>query len=146
MKKEMDQKDAEKKMEKILKDVPKKLPSILGMLTTAGHLHAAKYDVKEISFAEEGAPDRTLIFTPVIFDDGGHMNCMFEVRMNALLTIQQAAELCGVKYRTIQRWRDEDGLPVFSVDGQPFFASGMVRDFAAKKGHCRSGKRLKKCN
>lgn len=78
------------------------------MLTTAGHLQAVGYDVEEASLHNDGAPCRALIFAPILMGEDGsdeidsHLSAMFEVRVNILLTIQQAAEECGVGYRTIQ--------------------------------------------
>ncbi|MCP4342882.1 MAG: helix-turn-helix domain-containing protein [Desulfobulbaceae bacterium] len=101
--------------------VPKNIPAYLSMLTTAGHLHAAGYDVQESALHEDGFPCRALIFAPILIGvDGndkidGHLQAMFEIRVNILLTIQEAAEECGVGYRTIQRWRDEKKIPVFTV-------------------------------
>ena len=66
---------------------------------------------------------------------------MFEVRANALLTMQQAAEECKVNYRTIQRWRDEKKIPVITVEGKQLFPSGIIKDYACKQGHLM-GRRL----
>ena len=102
-----------KKLEKALANCPEGLPFFLDALTKAGHLLAAGYSVQEEAIHEEGFPGRALIFAPVLLDEGGYLDILFEIRCNALLTIQQAAEECGVTYRTIQRWRDEKKILSF---------------------------------
>lgn len=132
-----------------LKSAPSGLPVYLGMLTSAGHLHAAGYDVQEASLHEEGLHCRALILCPVLIGEGGskkidgHFNTMFEIRMNMLLTIQETAKECGMTYRTIQRWRDEGKIPVFEKDGKQLFASEILKDYAARKGHLPGRPRLR---
>ncbi len=136
-------------IQKSTKDVPKDIPPFLTMLTTAGHLHSAGYDVQESPLHEEGAPGRALIFTPVFLGEegnneiDGHLDMMFEVRVNVLLSIQDAALECNVGYRTIQRWRDEKKIPVFEVNEKQRFASEIIKDYAAKKGHLPGRPRLR---
>lgn len=135
-------------IQEVLKAVPKDLPFYLKVLTIAGHLLAGGTRmVKEVPLHAGGAPGRALVFTPVIIEPekkGGqtrHLNTMVEIRFNILLTIQEAAEECGVGYRTIQRWRDEHGLPVFPVKGKQFFASEILKEFAAKQGRSKKHNR-----
>lgn len=138
-------KEPSQKLQKVLDEVPKDLPYLLGILTTAGHLYTAGYNVEEHLLVDEGFPGCAVIYTPVvIYDDEtekySHLNLMIEVRANALLTMQQIAEECNVNYRTIQRWRDENKIPVLPVKGKQLFPSEIVKDFAGKKGHI-SGRR-----
>ena len=99
--------------------------------------------MQESGLHNDGVPCRALIFAPVFIGEDdteeidGHLNMMFEIRVNVLMTIQEAAEECGVNYRTIQRWRDEKKVPVFTKDGKQLFASEIVKDYAAKQGHIR---------
>ena len=67
---------------------------------------------------------------------------MFEIRVNILLTIQEAAEECCVGYRTIQRWHDEKKTQVFEIGGKQLFASERVKDYTAQKGHLPGCPRL----
>jgi excisionase family DNA binding protein len=78
-------------------------------------------------------------------DDTGkvdsHINMMFEIHMNVLLTIREAAEQCEVGYRTIQRWRDEKKIPVFYIKRKQFFPSEILKEFAAKQGNSKNHNR-----
>jgi hypothetical protein len=143
MRKIMAEKQTE--IEEILKSVPKDLPPFLSMLMVAGHLHAGGYQVQEAR--AEGYPGRAVIFAPVILqrEDGsgieGSIDMMFEIRMNVLFTLQEAAEEANVNYRTIQRWRDEYKIPVLKrSDGKEFVPSLPLMEYAQKMGHVKRQK------
>lgn len=130
-------------IKKALKAVPQDLPFYLSILTTAGHLKAAGIpDITEEPLHDDGRPGQALIFCPVIVENEetgeieGTIDFMIEVRANALVTIQQAAAQCGVGYRTIQRWRDEELIfPVTKSGKKQLFPLELVREVARKKGH-----------
>ncbi len=137
-----------KEIQKELSNVPKNLPFHLHTLTSAGYLHAAGYNVTEQSLAEDGFAGCCIIFTPVmVLDDesnkfSGCINAMYEIRLNALVSMQFAANECNVDYRTIQRWRDSKKIiPVVMPDGKKLFPLGIVRDYAAKQGHLKNHNR-----
>ena len=92
-------------------------------------------------------PGRALIFAPIIMEgkQDSHIDCMFEIRMHVMLTLQQAAEEAGVGYRSIQRWRDEHGLPVFKYGNRQMIILGILRDFAEEKGVRRRTHRCSNC-
>lgn len=128
-------------LQKAIDSVPDGLPLFLNILTGAGHLYNSGYGVEEHSLVDQGLTGCALIYAPVMMYDeetkeyDGYLDFMFEVRMNILLTMQQAAEECGVNYRTIQRWRDEKKIMVVTINGKQFLPSEMVKDYAARKGH-----------
>lgn len=121
----------DKQLEKALENCPKELPFFLNALTTAGHLMAAGYEVVQEQVDPELLPGTALIFAPVLLEDG-HIDMVFEVRANVLFTIQQAAEECGVTYRTIQRWRDEKKILCFEVGGKQLFPSAILKEQVAR--------------
>ena len=124
----------QKQLEKALANNPKGLPFYLDALTTAGHLLAAGYSVQEQTDSAL-LPGQCLIFAPVLLAEGGYINAMFEVRLNLLFTLQQAADECGVSYRTIQRWRDEKKIVCLEIDGKQLIPSGILREAVAKMRH-----------
>ncbi len=135
---------SDKKFQGVFSKIPAGLPLHLNNLTAAGHLHAAGYAVDEHSFESEGMPSCATILTPIMISDDesgeydSHIMAMYEVRANALLTIQQAANLCGVGYRTIQRWRDEKKISYLTLsDGKQLFPSEMLKDYATNHGRLR---------
>jgi len=127
-------------LNKTLSAMPSGLPFHLESLTAAGHLYAEGYAVCEKPLHDEGLYGCALIFTPVTVENEekeliGYLNMMYEIRANTLLTMQQAAEECGVDDRTIQRWLDEEKIPPVTIKGKQFFPSEIIKDYAAKQGH-----------
>lgn len=134
-----------KKLEKVLSEVPKGLPFALRCLTTAGHLHSNGFEVQEDT-PEVDYPGCRYIFAPLpaFEDDGsyqGHINMMFEVRANMLVSLKDTANECNVTIRTIQRWRDEKKIPVVTIKRKQYFPIEIAKDYAARQGHIPGRKR-----
>lgn len=136
-----------KELKQAISGVPKNLPLYLGGLTTAGHLHSKGYNVQEQSLRDQGYKGCAIIFMPILIWDEdrkkhiGSIETMWEVRMNLLLPMQEIANECGVSYRTIQRWRDENKItPVVKEDGKQLFPAEIVADYAARQGHLKGHK------